>query len=277
MTQLSLSHRPKCSTISVSKGTGTMTSKTTAKRRSKRPLVWLPFLLAGLIFLGSIWFCYSAEPKVTALRNVVHYRVVKATGGPRLRTSESSGAITGTIRDPEGKPVVGALVLVASPLGDTYTATSEADGRYRISGVPPGRYVPVAGKRGYNDAIPQICAAGLCYKHVVIVRPGTEATAADLRLAQATSPQIVVDNSLIVSPTVEVETTAPLPGRALRTHFSFERAGLRVNDCWLYEPVALQHRQDLLPMLLLVLPGPGLGTAASPPSTSLRPKGAPLP
>jgi dipeptidyl aminopeptidase/acylaminoacyl peptidase len=66
----------------------------------------------------------------------------------------------------------------------------------------------------------------------------------------------VVDDSLIVSPTVEVESTAPLPGRARRTHFSFERAGLQVNDCWLYEPTA---GEGPLPTLLLVLPGPVLG------------------
>jgi dipeptidyl aminopeptidase/acylaminoacyl peptidase len=54
---------------------------------------------------------------------------------------------------------------------------------------------------------------------------------------------------------VEVEVSAPLPGKALRTHFSFERAGLRVNDCYLYEPV---EGEGPLPTLFLVLPGPVL-------------------
>lgn len=229
-----------------------------SKTRSKRPLVWLLLILAGLLFLAWFWFCHSTESKIIALRNVVDYRVVKAMGGPRIRTGEPPGAITGTVRDAEGKPVAGALVLVASPLGHTYTATSDPDGQYRIVGVPPGRYVPVAGKRGYDDAIPQTCAAGLCYKHVVTVRPGAEVSGSDLRLIQAVSPNILVDNSLIVSPTVEVETTAPLPGRALRTHFSFERAGLRVNDCWLYEPVDERQKKDPFPTLLMVLPGPVL-------------------
>lgn len=235
-----------------------MTLETRSTRPSKKPLAWLLFLLAGPLFLGCIWFSCTTEPKITALRNVVHYRVIKAMGGPQIRTEEPPGTITGTVWDTEGKPVAEALVLVASPLGHTYTAMSDVDGRYRISGVPPGRYVPVAGKRGHYDAIPQTCIAGLCYKDVVTVRPLAEAKASDLRLFQASPPQIVLDNSLIVSPTVEVETTAPLPARALRTHFRFERAGRRVNDCWLYEPVAQRHGQDPLPLLLLVLPGPVL-------------------
>jgi dipeptidyl aminopeptidase/acylaminoacyl peptidase len=114
----------------------------------------------------------------------------------------------------------------------------------------------VACKRGYDDALNQTCAAGLCYKHIVAVRSDAEAKGADLTLAPAGSPQIVVDDSLRVSPTQEVEVTAPLPGKALRTHFSFERAGLRVNDCWLYESA---QGQGPFPTLLLVLPGPVLG------------------
>jgi len=70
------------------------------------------------------------------------------------------------------------------------------------------------------------------------------------------APIIALDNSLLVSATIEVETTAPLPGRARRTHFSFERGGLLVNDCYLYEPV---EGEGPFPTLLLVLPGPVLG------------------
>jgi hypothetical protein len=217
---------------------------------------WLLLFVAGLLLLILAWFSYTADPKITGLRNIAHYRVVKAMGGPRLRTGEPPGAIAGTIQDPELEPVAGALVLVASPLGDTYIATSGADGRYRIAGLPPGRYVPVAGKRGCDDALHQTCAAGLCYKHAVTVRSDTETKGVDLTLAQATPPQILVDDSLVLSPTVLVETAAPLPGKARRTYFSFEREGLRVDDCYLYEPL---EGDGPFPTLLLILPGPVLG------------------
>ena len=95
--------------------------------------------MAGLVLLGVAWFTYSADPKITGLRNIVHYRVVIALGGPQVRTGASPGAIAGTVRDAQRQPVAGALVLVASPLGDTYTATSNADGGYRIADLPPGR------------------------------------------------------------------------------------------------------------------------------------------
>jgi Carboxypeptidase regulatory-like domain len=233
-----------------------VTQERSPARRAKKRIWWILLVPAGLLLLGFIWFNYSADAKITGLRNIVYYRVVKAMGGPHVRTGEPPGTIAGTIQDTGGEPVASAVVLVASPLGEVYTATSGADGGYRIGDVPPGRYVPVAGKRGYDDALNQTCTAGLCYKHIVTVRSDAEVKRVDLTLAPADSPQIVVDDSLVVSPTQEVEVTAPLPGRALRTHFSFERAGLRVNDCWLYEPA---QGQGLFPTLLLVLPGPVLG------------------
>jgi dienelactone hydrolase len=147
------------------------------------------------------------------------------------------------------------VVLVASPLGHTYVAESDAEGRYQIAGVPPGRYVPVAGKRGHDDALPRTCVAGLCRKKAVAIRPGRQMPDVDLSLRPLEPPSIVVDDSLIVSPTVEVEVGAPFPSKAQRTHFSFERAGLRVNDCYLYEPLG---GTGSLPTLLLVLPGPVL-------------------
>ena len=48
---------------------------------------------------------------------------------------------------------------MASPLGHAYTAVAGAGGQYRIEGVPPGRYVPIAGKRGYDDTINQTCVS----------------------------------------------------------------------------------------------------------------------
>lgn len=209
-----------------------------------------------LLLLGLAWFALSSNGEVSGLRNVVHYRVLAALGGARVRAGEAPGSIVGTVRDGQGQPVARAQVLVASPLGDVNSAESGPDGRYLLDGVPPGRYVPVAGRRGHDDALPQTCVAGLCWKDAVSVRPGRQARGPDLALKPLTPLEITLNDSLVVSATTEVESTAPLPGKARRTHFSFERAGLRVNDCWLYEPVS---GGDSLPTLLLVLPGPVMG------------------
>jgi acetyl esterase/lipase len=226
----------------------------TATRRTRR-IHWILLLLAGLLFLSLGWLSLTTDPKVTALRNILQYRVVKQLGGPQVRNDEPAGAIAGTVRDAGDQPVAGAVVLVASPLGDTYTAETGAGGQFRIVGVPPGRYLPVAGKRGYGVAAPRTCIVGLCWNHALVVGPGQEIEGADLSLAPERSPAVTLDGSLVVSPTVEVEVGPPFPSRAVRTEFSFERAGLHVNDCYLYEPV---EGTDPLPTLLLVLPGPVL-------------------
>ena len=179
--------------------------------------------------------------------------MVKALGGPRVRSDEPAGSISGTVRDKDGDPVAGATVLVASPLGHPILPSPTRRDATRSLDVPPGRYVPVAGKRGYDDAPEQTCVAGLCFKHTVSVRPDAQARDFDLTLSPAPPPSIDVDDSLVVSPTVEVEVEAPLPGKAQRTSFAFERAGLWVNDCHLYEP---GEGEGPFPLLLLVLPGP---------------------
>lgn len=232
--------------------------------RVRRPAVrWLRrvlLILLGLLLLALLWLGFASNAKITAVRNTLHYQVVERLGGPRLRSAEPPGAVAGIVQDEDGVPVAAATVLLASPVGDTYSAETGADGRYQIADMPPGRYVPVAAKRSYVDALPQTCIAGMCWKDAVVVRPaskpGGEAQGVNLELNPAEPLEIVVDDSLLISPTMGVETTAPLPGRALRTNFSFERAGLRVNDCWLYEPL---DAEGSLPTLLLVLPGPVLG------------------
>ncbi len=218
-------------------------------------LRWSLLLLAGLLLLGLFWFGYSADPQITALRNIASYKVVKAIGGPWDRTGKPAGAIAGRVRDAGGEPVPGAVVLVSSPLGRSYSADTGPDGQYRIDGVSPGRYVPVAGKRGYDDALNQTCLAGLCYKHGVTVQPGKATDGYDLVLAPAHPPEIRVDSSLVVSPTTTITVQAPIPSSAQRTRFSFERAGLWVNDCYLYEPL---EEGGSFPVMLLVLPGPVL-------------------
>ena len=236
------------------------------RRRPARLITGTLLLLAGALLLALGWLGLTDDPEIVALRNVLHYNLVKRFGGPRVRASEPPGSISGRVRSAGGEPVPGAVVLVASPLGDTFTAESGPDGGYRIADVPPGRYLPVAGKRGYDDAFNQICLAGLCYRQAVMVRPDTESPAADLTLTPATPLETVVDASLRVSATLRVEVGAPFPAKSLRTDFRFERDGLVVNDCHLYEPlegegppavsVSGTDPAESYPTMLLVLPGP---------------------
>ena len=50
-----------------------------------------------------------------------------------------TGALTGVVRGPGGRAVTGACVTATGPSGST-TSRSRADGRYIMSGLPPGEY-----------------------------------------------------------------------------------------------------------------------------------------
>ncbi len=53
----------------------------------------------------------------------------------------TTGTIEGTVTDPNGAVVPGAIVRVTSPnLMRVQTATSDGQGRYRIANLPPGKY-----------------------------------------------------------------------------------------------------------------------------------------
>ena len=96
-----------------------LTKNASRKRPAKRHrLRWTLLTLLGVLLLALFWFGYTSHPEVTALRNIVHYEVVQALGGPRVRTGEPPGSVSGTVRDEDGDPIPGATVLVASALGD---------------------------------------------------------------------------------------------------------------------------------------------------------------
>lgn len=234
-----------------------MSEESAARGRPRIGWIRRALLLAGGVLLVVLaWAGLSQNAKVAGLRNLVSYKLVKGLGGPYLPDGPPSSSLSGTVRNAEGRPVSGAVVLVASPVGLSYTAETGADGTYRIAGVPAGRYTPMAARRGYADAFSQRCSAGLCRKRTVTLRPGAESRGIDFSLDPAALPEVLVDGSLVVSSTTEIEVTAPLPGTARRTQLSFERDGLRVDDCWLYEPV---EGDGPFPTLLLVLPGPVVG------------------
>lgn len=56
--------------------------------------------------------------------------------------STTTSAITGMIRDPEGRPISGAVVRVTSPsmISSEKSTTTGENGRYRFHMLPPGRY-----------------------------------------------------------------------------------------------------------------------------------------
>jgi len=62
------------------------------------------------------------------------------------------GSITGTLRDPQGAPVAGAVVRVAEAAGEFSAETvSNAQGRYAFSSLEPGVYAVTASLQGFKS------------------------------------------------------------------------------------------------------------------------------
>src|SRR5439155_22320738 len=71
---------------------------------------------------------------------------------PSYSQTQTTGTVEGTVPDPNGAVVPAVTVSLSGPnLIRPQTATSDNDGYYRFSSVPPGRYtIEVAGAKGFN-------------------------------------------------------------------------------------------------------------------------------
>ena len=66
----------------------------------------------------------------------------------------AGGAIAGTVTDPKGAVVVGATVTVTDAAGKQAHApvATDAQGRYKIEGLPAGTYTVVVSAAGFREA-----------------------------------------------------------------------------------------------------------------------------
>ena len=76
---------------------------------------------------------------------------------PAVRSSAAAGGtVSGTVADPKGAVVVGATVTVTDAEGKQAHAPvqTDAQGRYKIEGLPAGTYVVVVSSKGFKEARP---------------------------------------------------------------------------------------------------------------------------
>ena len=64
----------------------------------------------------------------------------------------TTGTVEGTVSDPNGAAVPNVTVTLSGPnLVRSQTTTTDSDGSYRFSSVPPGRYtLDIAAASGFN-------------------------------------------------------------------------------------------------------------------------------
>src|SRR5262245_11493975 len=74
----------------------------------------------------------------------------------RARAQVASGAIVGSIHDPAGAPLPGASVEVMNEgTGRRRLTVTEADGAFRMTTLPPGKYRLTATLDGYQQLVRQ--------------------------------------------------------------------------------------------------------------------------
>ena len=65
----------------------------------------------------------------------------------------AGGRIEGRVTDPKGANVAGAAITATDPLNNqTFTATTDQLGHYKIDGLPPGTYSITVSAPGFSDA-----------------------------------------------------------------------------------------------------------------------------
>jgi hypothetical protein len=145
----------------------------------------------------------------------------------------STGAIGGITRA-AGQPLPGTLVLVSTVTGVVYQATSDDLGAYRIESVPPGRYVPVASKWGYDDALYR---QGTEERTSVTVRADRLAAGIDLTLTEHQPWRPTLDEPAVLGPPETGYALFPAEVAARRVPVTYTNEGLVITTTLIYEPL----------------------------------------
>ena len=203
-----------------------------------------------MIGLALVLFARTSQGR--ALLNVAEYRLRFAwwslVSEPEYDPS-LTGGLSGVIRGVDGEPLADAIALVATVRGQVYQARSDGRGRYRIDGVPPGRYVPLAVSWGYQETNgePVQVATGRLTRDVNFVLT-----------PYRTAP--VEPTDLRVGPPEDAASDFPTPLVASRTPFTFDLDGLTIDGGLVYLP---PDTADTLPTLFIVYPSAPLNWDAT--------------
>ncbi|NOZ27614.1 MAG: prolyl oligopeptidase family serine peptidase [Chloroflexi bacterium] len=204
--------------------------------------IWMGIVLAVLALAGLLAL---QTPTGQRAYNVADFRFrhwrVQHWGKPTV-PSEGRGGLTGRVMDTMGQPIEGAIVLVAEATGETYHDATDGDGRYRITGVPAGRYVPLAAAWGYRMRIAPS----------IRVRPGATVEAVDFALPPRPPIRLSAEIPVTITGRTIVTGTFPSPDvEAERIDFRFERAGTEIAVDRIYQPVG---RRTPGPTLAIAFP-----------------------
>ena len=120
--------------------------------------------------------------------------------------TQTTGNVEGTVTDPNGAVIPAVTLTLSGPnMIRPMTTTSDADGYYRFSQVPPGRYVlDVAAAKGFN-----------AYKNEAVEVNLNKGTTANVQLSLAAVGGATVD----VVATPQIDQTSNVQGSNVSTEF----------------------------------------------------------
>lgn len=223
------------------------------------PVPWRRFQASSafgrsLLLLLALTFLAGCSP--TPETNVITYLLAQRLGTFSLEPDpRPPGALTGHVYH-EGAPLEGAAVVVAERYGKPYAAYTDADGYYRIDGIPPGQYVPAAVAPGYEETVPR---DRLGRPRLVTIEPNasTDAPAIELNRHETEPLPAPLAAGVNLSATGTYTASAPFPsGAQARVQtFTFEIDGVVNDSLRVYLPTETQPH-DELPLLFVVYPGP---------------------
>lgn len=206
------------------------------------------FLKIWLLCSLSLWLISGCAPSPTA--NVAGYWIEQQLGGPFVAdASKGTATLTGIVRGEDG-PIAGASVLVADRSGRPFSAQTDAHGRYRIKGIPPGQYVPAAVAPGYEETT-LTALGGIPF--LVTLNVGETVAAPPLRLSRHQPEPLPAQVNVWAGE--PYTATAPFPAGAIAVSqaFTFERAGILIDTVRLYYPPGQSDAN--LPLIFAVFPG----------------------
>lgn len=213
--------------------------------------------LQGGILCLALVFLASCTPSPAA--NVTRYLVQKwladqTASLPYIPPPQPTGSLTGQLLF-GGEPIPAMTVVVAQPDGTPHSQVTDAQGRYRIDGLPPGNYVPAAAGPGFEETA---LTDRLGLPWLIPVRSGEIAVAPPFHLMRHSPPPLPENLApavqLTPGATYTVTSLFP-PGAAAQVQrFQFTRAGAVNDSLRLYLPLESQPG-DQWPLLLAVFPG----------------------
>jgi dipeptidyl aminopeptidase/acylaminoacyl peptidase len=204
-----------------------------------------------ILTLSLVWLATTDNLLIWPVRNTLQYHLYTwwwgFVGKPQPLTA-SPGALQGAVYNNRQEPIAGAWVLVSRWDGTTYSTRSDAEGRYRIDGIPPGTYRPVAGAIGYEPV-----QFNNFFNQVSINTQAT--TTADAILALEQPRHVSPGRELQLAEPTSLTCTYPFTSQAIRRQIHFISGNHPNQPSFYYTPITATATSQL-PILLTVYPGP---------------------